>query len=67
MSLIPDAIQSTLIRGSSKLAWAILRDDRVVEFGGAIEQHGLRRLVKGATVPADLPWASVVAPGPLGD
>ncbi|MFT5734065.1 MAG: signal transduction histidine kinase [Paracoccaceae bacterium] len=60
MNEIPEAIQQSLICGSSKLAWVVLADGRVTEFGGASQHHGLSQLVVGEPLPPDLPWSSFV-------
>ncbi|QDV07098.1 Alkaline phosphatase synthesis sensor protein PhoR [Planctomycetes bacterium Poly30] len=67
MSQIPEAVQARLVRGPSKLAWAILRDRKVVEIGGAVDAHGLRWLQVGSPVPTDVPWSSVVTQDGRGD
>ena len=61
MGLIPDAIQTALIQGTSKLAWVAVKDDIVVDVGGAIESHSLIDVVLGELVPNGAQWAFALA------
>ncbi len=66
MSQIPDAIQTRLIHGTSKLAWIRMVDSRVVEFGGSLEYHGLVGLVVGEELPEEMDWSTAVTDQPIG-
>ncbi|MEM8713554.1 MAG: hypothetical protein AAGG01_21635, partial [Planctomycetota bacterium] len=60
MSEIPTAIQRTLVKGPSKLAWVTLRGGHLVDHGGDVAHHGLKGLRRGQPLPADEAWSSAL-------
>ena len=63
---LPPAVQRRLINGPARLAWIRMNDGRVVDFGGALDAHGVVGLSAGEPLPGDIAWASsVVDPMPV--